>query len=146
MKHQVILIILFLFCGILSAQTRKDTINLVKVREELVLFNKNFAEDFKKKDSLALAAYYAENGTWGSVKGRENLITAWHQMIQSVTAEEMPFVKFTITSVCPADDFIVETGVYEMMDKDLVTKNKGKYLVVRKWEDGEWKIYRDIGL
>jgi ketosteroid isomerase-like protein len=41
---------------------------------------------------------------------------------------------------------LIELGTVETMDMDNNLKSTGKYLVVWKQEDGEWKIYRDIGM
>tara|TARA_R110002096_G_scaffold148822_3_gene309963 strand:+ start:15686 stop:15811 length:126 start_codon:yes stop_codon:yes gene_type:complete len=41
---------------------------------------------------------------------------------------------------------LVETGNFELSDLNNNVKSTGEYLVVRKLEDGKWKMYRDIGL
>ena len=39
---------------------------------------------------------------------------------------------------------LAETGTYEMYGDNNKTLDKGKYVVVWKQENGQWKIYRDI--
>jgi len=51
---------------------------------------------------------------------------------------------FTTTDLTGCDDFLIETGYYEIKQNDSKV-NKGKYVVVWKQQNGEWKLYRDIG-
>jgi hypothetical protein len=55
-------------------------------------------------------------------------------------------MKFKISSVSSHGEFIVEIGAFEFSDLNNVVTSSGEYLVVRKLEDGQWKMYRDIGL
>ncbi len=55
-------------------------------------------------------------------------------------------MKFIISSVSNHGEFLVEIGSFEFSDVNNSVKSKGDYLVVRKLEDGKWKMYRDIGL
>lgn len=43
-------------------------------------------------------------------------------------------------------EFLIEVGIAETRDSQNNFKHKGRYLVVWKQENGEWKLYRDIGL
>ena len=43
-----------------------------------------------------------------------------------------------------AGDQIIETGNYTLAGADGKTMDNGKYMVVWKSENGQWKLYRDI--
>lgn len=43
-----------------------------------------------------------------------------------------------------AEDFAYEVGSYTLMGEDGSELDDGKYIVIWKMEDGEWKLHRDI--
>ena len=52
---------------------------------------------------------------------------------------------FTTTDLQGDDNFLVETGTYDIKDIDKKPVDRGKYLIVwRKQADGSWKIYREL--
>lgn len=50
----------------------------------------------------------------------------------------------TIELDVPSDDKAIEMGSYVLVDKQGAEIDRGKYLVVWKMEDGDWKYHRDI--
>jgi ketosteroid isomerase-like protein len=48
------------------------------------------------------------------------------------------------SEVTESGDIAVETGNYRLFAADNSEIDNGKYLVVRKLEDGEWRLHRDI--
>lgn len=155
MSSRIALSILLLLVSLLNScknepgiktEPEPETMDLVKVRKQLQELDDQFAEDFNNADSVALAGHYATDGTWGSVKGKDNLVSAWGTSIRYANENGTPNVKFKINSVSGHGEFIVETGIYEFFDVHKTVQSSGKYLVVRKLEDGVWKMYRDIGL
>lgn len=53
-------------------------------------------------------------------------------------------LKLTTSSVWGDADLVVEEGGYEMTDKSGTHIDHGKYIVLWKEENGQWKLYRDI--
>lgn len=121
-------------------------IDLVKVKGELQELDDQFAESFNKADSVAIAEHYAKDGTWHSIKGKGNLAAAWGEWIRYAKKAGEPNMKFIISSVSSHGEYLVETGNFQLSDLNNNVKSTGEYLVVRKLEDGKWKMYRDIGL
>lgn len=155
MKSRIITLILMLSTLLLNScnnetrttnQSEPIPIDLVKIKEQLQELDDQFSESFNHADSLAIAEHYATDGTWGSVKGKDNLASAWGKSIRYANENGTPNVEFKISSVSSHDEFLVEIGSYEFSDSSYTVKSTGKYLVVRKLEDGQWKMYRDIGL
>lgn len=148
----IVLLLLALFVNSCKNETSAKNeselaaIDLVKVRELIRELDDEFSENFKNADSVALAEHYTTDGTLGSIKGKENLVSAWGRTIRSSNENGTPYFNFKINSVSNHGDFLVEIGTYEFEDINNIIKSTGKYLVVRKLEDGKWKIYRDIGL
>jgi ketosteroid isomerase-like protein len=125
--------------------TMPPPIDLQKARIIIEKNDKQFSEDFLKGDSVALASHYAKDGQFGSLKGNE-ILSAWGKSIRNSIKNNTRNLLFTTTTLTGDDEFLVELGIYELKDDRHNVKSKGKYVVVWKQEDGEWKLYRDIGL
>ncbi|TXE12362.1 YybH family protein [Algoriphagus aquimarinus] len=130
----------------LTIESEPSAIDLVKVRGVLQELDDQFSDSFNNGDSVAIADHYTMDGTFGVIKGRENLISAWGKSIRYANENGIPNLKFKISSVSSHGEFLVEIGDFETLALDNTVKSTGKYLVVRKLEDGQWKMYRDIGL
>ncbi len=113
------------------------------VRTTIEALGSQFSEAFRNQDSVALANFYASDGMLGSVKGHDNLVSAFHRMISNASEPELLFKTNSITT---DDEYIIELGIAQWADNQGNVKSEGKYLVVWKQEDGEWKMYRDWGL
>jgi ketosteroid isomerase-like protein len=128
-----------------KTESQPDAVDMVIARELIESNIEQFAEDFKRGDSLALAGHYASDGTLGSIKGTE-LVSAWGGIIRNAVKNGTPNVRYTINSLFSDGEYLIELGIFENSDNNNNVKSQGKYLVVWKMEDGKWKIYRDIGL
>ena len=67
-------------------------------------------------------------------------------MIRNSINDNTRNLLFTTTAFTGDSVYMVDLGIYEERDDKNNLKNKGRYLVVWKQENGEWKIYRDMGL
>jgi len=152
--HKIVglfLVISFLACSSSFAQETKpdqksNFIDASEARIKVEALGKQFSDEFRNKDSVALANHYLPDGMLGSVKGRDNILSTWHRMIQNGEAKGTPNLFFVAKSVTTDEEFIIELGVAQWADKDGTVKSEGKYLVVYKQVDGELKLYRDWGL
>jgi len=129
-----------------TIESEPPPLDLVTVRDLIQQLDDQFAESFNNADSVAIAEHYTIDGTFGSIKGKDNLVSAWGKSIRYANENGTPNVKFKISSVSRDGEFVVEIGSFEFSDVKDSVKSTGKYLVVRKLEDGIWKMYRDIGL
>jgi len=125
-----------------SVPTNTD---LQKARIIIDSLDKQFAQHFFNGDSIALYNMYAKGATCGSLKGNDILLS-WGKQIRNSIKDDTRTIKYTTTSLSTDTEFLVELGTYEMLDSKGNSKYKGKYLVVWKQEDGNWKLYRDMGL
>lgn len=112
-------------------------------RQAVEAVGRQFSEDIWNKDSMALAGHYAADGMLGSIKGRDNLVSAWSRMIRNGTEQGIPRLLFVTNSITTDEEFIIELGKAQWADENGNVKSESKYLVVWKNEGGEWKIYRD---
>jgi ketosteroid isomerase-like protein len=107
--------------------------------------NKKFTEYVRKGDSVSLAALYHSDAELlfansESIKGK-GILSAWGSIIRMGVKD----FTFATTDITGAGDLLVETGTYEMKTADGSLIDKGKYVVVWKKENEQWKLYRDIG-
>lgn len=149
LKLMIISSLVFFIQPSLSAQATETKSNMaIDMQRARVLIenaDQQFSKDYKEGDSLALAAHYAKDAEFGSLKGEE-ILAYWGKSIRNSIKNNARNLIFTTSSLTNDGEFIIELGTYELKDDQDVLKGTGKYLVVWKQEDGKWKIYRDIGL
>jgi ketosteroid isomerase-like protein len=101
-------------------------------------------DGIKRGDSTAIAALYA-NDAWAlppnmePVKGSA-IAGLWGAVIRMGIKD----AKFMTDEVTGNGEILAETAHYEMYGADNKLLDKGKYVVVWKPVNGEWKLYRDI--
>ena len=75
----------------------------------------------------------------------ESVKSKWYGFILgNIDADGSKGFKTLADDVAGNKDQLVETGHYEIYDAENKMIDKGKYVVVWKQENGEWKLFRDI--
>ena len=123
-----------------------NTFDMQKARAFIDSINAKWVEQIRDGDSAALASHYSSDAellTNGSnpIEGKD-ILSAWGSMIRSGLRDWT----FTTTDLQGNSDFLIETGNYEIKDSNKKLADKGKYLVVWKKQNGDWKLYRDVGV
>lgn len=136
---------LFFFSTGFGQNTERTTIDLNTAKMIIDSLDKQFSKHYYNCDSIALYAMYTKDASFGAAKGQE-ILQVLGRNIRSSMKNNTRTIIFTITSLSVDSEFIIEVGKYETKDDQGNSKGKGKYLVVWKQENGEWKLYRDIGL
>ena len=147
MKKQTLryLLILFSISTVFGQAAKQEKIDLIKARAIVDSLDKQFSKHFFEGDSLALYNMYAKGAYFGTSKGKD-ILSSWGRQIRYSIENDMPNLLFATTSLTTDNEFLIETGKYQMKDSKGNLKGEGKYLLVWKQEDGQWKIYRDMGL
>lgn len=106
--------------------------------------NQKFEEALRKADSVTLASLYTSDAVVmpansEPLKGND-ILSMWG----SVSRMGIKDAKLTTTDLQGNANLLAETGTYEMYGDKNKTLDKGKYIVVWKQENGQWKMYRDI--
>lgn len=125
--------------------TDTATFDLSRTRSYIDSVNDKFEEAFERGDTTALVAHYSSDARLmvpnrESIKGNE-IASAWGDFTRLGVKD----VKINTEDVTGGNDLAVETGTYEFYGDNNRLIDKGKYVVVWRRENGEWKIYRDIG-
>jgi ketosteroid isomerase-like protein len=107
--------------------------------------NTKFSEQIKNGDSTWVASQYGPDAEIlveksEPVKGKD-ILSFWGGVSRSETKDWT----FTTTDLQGDENFLIETGTYEIKDANKKLADRGKYVVVWKKQNGEWKLYRDIG-
>jgi len=147
MKKQALyyLIILFSICTVFGQSAEQEKIDLIKARVIIDSLDKKFSKHYFEGDSIALYKMYAKGAYFGTSTGKD-ILSSWGGQIRYSIENDMRHFLFTTTSLTTDNEFLFELGKYEMKDSKGNLKGDGKYLLVWKQEEGQWKIYRDMGL
>ena len=137
--------LVFTFSITYGQNTESATIDLQKARIIIDSLDKQFAQHFYNGDSISLYNMYAKGASLGNKRGNEILLS-WGQQIRNSIRNDTRTIIYTTTSLSTDSEFLVELGTYDFRDSNGNSKYKGKYLVVWKQEDGNWKLYRDMSL
>lgn len=124
---------------------KETAFDMQKAKSFIDSVNTKFSQQLRDGDSVALASNYwpdAELLLSNSepIKGKD-IMSAWGATIRmGINA-----MTFTTTDIAGDANFLIETGSYEMKDGNKTLIDRGKYVVVWKQQNGEWKLYRDMG-
>ncbi|MBC8232752.1 SgcJ/EcaC family oxidoreductase [bacterium] len=116
-----------------------------EVRNAIAATNAKFLQAFRQGDAAGLAATYTSNGqalptNSDIITGKTALQGFWQAVL------DMGIKSGTLDTVELDDcgDTVIEIGKYTLQVSGGQTVDEGKYLVVWKQEDGQWKWHRDI--
>jgi uncharacterized protein (TIGR02246 family) len=116
-----------------------------RIQAAIEATNKQYITIFNENDAANAADHFTENGAllpaYGDlVTGRGAIQAFWQGTFDMgiKTAERRTI------EVESHNDVAFEVGSYVLRGVDGSILDQGKYLVVRKQEDGEWKCHRDI--
>ena len=148
----IALIIISIFSGIsivqaqTSVQTKaQNTNNIEGLKQDIESRTALYSKYLLEGDSISIAAMYAKDGSIGCAKGAEILSSAGSWVRNSIKNDSR-YVTFKTLTLHADGELLIETGTAEGRNKKGELKYSFNYLVVWKKENGEWKLYRDIGL
>ena len=116
-----------------------------EVRDAIAAAGENFMATFSRGDAAGLAAFYTENGqilppNSDFVTGRQAIQAFW----QGAMDMGIKGVKIEIVEVEGLGDTAYTVGKYTLQGEGGQVLDKGKFVVIWKQEDGQWKLHRDI--
>ncbi len=127
-----------------TTNTANASFDVANVRQSIEAANKKFADASLKGDSVTVVGLYHSDAKVfppNMPADKRNMMGS-----MSISLPKIGIKSFTLNTndVSGNADQVVETGTYEMGNGSK-TIDKGKYIVVWKPENGEWKLWRDIG-
>jgi uncharacterized protein (TIGR02246 family) len=139
MKFVPALAMILFICAVPAAAQQGD------VRTAIEAQNRKFMQAVERGDAKAIADLYTANAmvmpsNSDFVKGRDGIKAVFQGMIDSGVKGG----SLTTTEVERFGDTVNEVGVYTIKDASGKEIDKGKYIVIWKRENGQWKLHRDI--
>lgn len=130
-----------------NTKNAATTFDMQKAKAFIDSINSNWSEELKKGDSTAIASHYSQDGKIllanSEPASGSGILSLWGSIIRSGVTDW----KFTTTDLAGDSNFLVETGEYKINDAGKKLVDKGNYVVTwKKQDNGEWKLYRDIGV
>lgn len=115
------------------------------VRSALAAVNQAFMASFANGDAAGIADLYTDDGQIAPpnsdvLTGRDNVEAFW----QMVIGMGLKSVRLETAELDVLGDAAIEQGYYELHDGAGNSADHGKFLVVWKQQDGEWRLHRDI--
>ena len=107
--------------------------------------NKQFMDYYNSGDAAGLAELYTDDGqilppNSGFVTGRTAIEAFWEALMEMGIKQ----VKLEVVEVERGPDTAYEMSTFILADANGQTLDQGKYIVIWKQEDGDWKLHRDI--
>ena len=122
-----------------TTQTASD------VLDEIRTANQNFEKKFADGDAQGMAALYTGDGVLlppgaGIQKGANAIGNFW-QMVMDMGIKT---ARLETLEAEQEGETAIEMGQYELGGADGQRMDQGKYIVIWKREDGQWKLHKDI--
>jgi|SRR5450432_651609 len=143
-KFPPVIFTFLIYCLGAKAQSA-EAFDQEKALKTVKAFDLKFAGDYRKGDSVALAAHYTKDGDFAGKKGAD-ILALWGKLIRRSIQDSTRNIFFTTISVMGDSTYIIDYGSFETKDDHGKVNRKGKFLVVLKQEDGEWKLFHDLGI
>ena len=107
--------------------------------------NDEFEAAFERSDAAAIASLYTPNGLllptgMNAIQGSAGIEAFW----QGAMEMGIKRVKLDSQDVEELTDTAIELGHYTLFGPNDQLLDQGKYLVVWKEQQGQWKLYQDI--
>ena len=115
------------------------------IGETIANANVDFMVTFNRGDAAGMAELYTEDGqvlppNSDFVTGKEAIQAFW-QAIMDMGIKE---AKLNIVEVEQQGNLAVEISKFSLHGGEGQVLDQGKYIVIWKQEDGQWKLHRDI--
>ena len=114
-------------------------------RDEMAGVNEKFMSLASLGNAALMAACYTEDAMLmfsnrDFIKGRQEIQKCW----QGVLDSGVKTIKLETVELEERGDTAYEVGRYKMFGPEGKIVDAGKYVVIWKWDRGQWKYHRDI--
>lgn len=121
-------------------------IQWVLPQEAIAQANQQFMAAFNQGNAGGVAGCYTEEAqilpaNVGSIAGRDNIQGFW-QAVMDMGIKTARLETVELDAV--GGETVIEVGKYTLLGGQEQVLDAGKYLVVWKTEQGQWKLHRDI--
>lgn len=136
---------ILLFASVLFTNCSQQPKDVIDVTDEIIAANKVFLEAFNAHNGTAIGKLYTQNGRLLPVnskviEGQEAIGQFWNAVF------DMGIDNATLTTkhVESFENTAIEEGAYSLFDSDNNKLDDGKYIIIWKKVDDQWRLDRDI--
>ena len=142
--------VLIIYCNsiVIAQTTESSSSSVVDVAELRPIIEKRialYAKYLLEGDSVSIAEMYATDGMLGCARG-EKIISKVGEWIRVGIENDSRHLTFKTVTLNADGELLIETGTAEARSDAGELKYTFRYLVVWKYEDGVWNLYRDFSL
>jgi len=117
----------------------------VDIREAIASANANFMKTFSQGDAAGMADLYTDDGqvlppNSDFVMGKGAIQMFWQALMDMGIRE----ANLHIGEVEEQGDLAFEVSKFTLLGEEGQVLDQGKYIVIWKQENGQWKLHRDI--
>ncbi len=130
-----------------QGSSRKETTGNsdADLRDAILAADQDFMQTFRRGDAKAIAALYTSDGQLlpahsDLVTGQRAIQEFWEAAIDS----GIKTAQLDTLEVEGYGDTAIEVGKYRLGGEVEQVLDEGKYIVIWKWENGRWRLHRDI--
>jgi len=121
------------------------TMQPANIRSVIHALVENFESTFVRGDAAAIASFYTDSGMLlpsgaDFVQGKRDIEIFWQKAIEM----GVHGLKLDIVELEQHGDTAIEMSKYTLSDAEGQAIEKGKGIMIWKYEDGAWKMHRDI--
>jgi len=122
-----------------------ETLVSSTVQEAIQQVNRTFSERLSREDAAGVARCYTQDAilmppNQDPMHGRNNIEGFW----RGIVTAGVKSVRLESQNVEQYGEVIVEIGRFTVFIENNQVADEGKYVVLWKQENGEWKLFRDI--
>ena len=115
------------------------------IMDEIRSANQNFERNFADGNAEGMASLYTSDGMLlppgAAVQEGSKAIQGFWQMVMNLGVKR---AQLSTVQVDKQNDMAVEMGNYKLSGGDNQLIDEGKYIVVWKKQNGDWKLHKDI--
>jgi len=120
-------------------------LKMMTIQEEIAVQDECFMEHFHRQDAAGLANMYTDDAQLlppnaDFMIGREAIQAFWQGAMEMGLKE----AEIEIVEVEQLDETAVEMSRYKLFGVGKQLADQGKFIVIWKYVDGQWKLHRDI--
>lgn len=121
------------------------TVQSADINEAFRTMVGDFESTFARGDAAGVAAFYTDNAMllptgFDVVLGKRDIEAYWQEAMKM----GIKTAKLDAMEVEQHGDTAIEVGKYTLSGADDEVMDHGKGIAIWKYEDGSWKIHRDI--
>lgn len=122
-----------------------STVNVIQPQDAISQANQRFMDAFNRGSAGGVADCYTAGAQLlpanvGPIVGRENIQGFW----QAVMDMGIKAARLETIELDALGETVIEVGKYTLLSGRDQILDAGKYLVVWKPEQGQWRLHRDI--